>query len=156
MVIQMNEMKEYRIHRGFRIFMNITLSIGIIVGCIMILVTLISDHPFQDFMPLILVFMGIIALGIIANNKIMLVIHRNKIGYITLFSKEELLFNEINGYKIIKVSDKYFTRTKLFIESNTKNKKNISVDITFFGKADTNEIIKGLSVNHAELGCTAN
>ena len=157
-------MKKYRIAKGWRICIHIILSIGILLGLAATTLLLVLerknelgyDYFFWFFTFLILVFMVIIVFKIRATNKTRLVINSNKICSMASFFKKELFLNEIKGYHITRVRKHCFTRTLLFIESNTIYKKSLSIDITFFGKANKNEIKKWLSNHYSELGYITN
>ena len=158
MVIQMYGMKEYSIHKGWKISIFIAMSLVIAMFCTILLgVKYEGDKEpgYWLFVIIMLLLMAAAVLAIVYYAKTKFIIERNRIYYTTFFFKRTLFLNEINGYQIIKTRYNFFTKTEIFIESNTKNKKNMHVDVTFFGKTDANEIIQWLSTRYSGLGYTA-
>lgn len=140
-------MKEYKISKGWAIFIYITAPLLIALFCFILIMPFVTTMQYEInlniYWLLIPTSLGMIALmtiGLIDTIKGKFVIDSDKIYMISTFSNRQLMFNEIKGYRI---TDKY-----IFIESNNDQKKNIKVS-TYFLKS--NEIEEWLSKNYSNL-----
>jgi len=140
-------MKEYKISKVWAIFIYIIGSLFIALFTLILFLPVIPGME-NEVIPDVYWFLAVISLamislitiGLIDIYKAKFVIDKNKIFSIGVFSKKELLFNEIKGYRI---SDKF-----IFIESKNEHKKKIKVT-TYFEKTD--EIKTWLSNNFSDL-----
>ena len=140
-------MKEYKISKGLAIFIYIIGSLFIALFTLILFLPVIPGME-NEVIPDVYWFLAVISLamislitiGLIDIYKGKFVIDKNKIFSIGVFSKKELLFNEIKGYR---TSDKF-----IFIESKNEHKKKIKVT-TYFEKTD--EIKTWLSNNFSDL-----
>jgi hypothetical protein len=138
-------MREYKISKGWALFIYITAPLLIALFAWMLIMLFVSDSEFDMKAFLILgpISLGMIALLIVGlldtvNGKF--VIDNDKIFAVSTFTNRQLLLGEIKGYRI---TDKY-----IFIESKNQQKKKIKVS-TYFGKVY--EIEEWLSENYADL-----
>lgn len=138
-------MKEYKISKGWAIFIYITAPLLIGLSGWLFVMPFIpgsGNNPeiFWFLGPISLGMMVVMIVGLLDTVKGKFVIDNVKIFSTSTFSYRELMFNEIKGYR---VNDKY-----IFIEPNTGNKKKIKVS-KYFGR--TNEIIEWLSSHYPDL-----
>ncbi len=138
-------MREYKISKGWAIFIYITAPLLIALFSWLLIMPFVigSENDIKTFWILGPISLGIIALmvvGLLDTIKGKFVIDHDKIFTISTFSNRQLMYNEIKGYRI---TDKY-----IFIESNNEQKKKIKVS-TYFGKV--NEITEWLSENYSDL-----
>jgi cell shape-determining protein MreD len=137
-------MKEYKIAKGWAIFIYITapLLIGLF-GWLLILP--FSDGDFSPsatwiFIPISLGMITLMVLGLIETINGKVVIDNEKIYTISPFSNRQLNFNQIKGYRLI---EKY-----IVIEPISSDKKRIKIS-SYYGKS--NEIILWLASNYSDL-----
>jgi hypothetical protein len=138
-------MREYKISKGWAIFIYITVPLLIALFGWMLIMPFVtgSENDMKTLWILGPISLGMIALmvvGLLETIKGKFVIDNNKIFTVSTFSNRQLMFNEIKGYRI---TDKY-----IFIESNNKQKKRIKVS-TYFG--NLNEITEWLSEHYSDL-----
>lgn len=140
-------MKEYRMAKGWRIFIYILAPLLIAVFVFILLLPFlpginngISSNAYWFFIPLSIAMIALMIVGIMDTIKGKFVIDKNQVFTVSTFINRNLLFSEIKGYR---VTDKY-----LFIESNNENKKRIKVS-TYV--AHTNEIEVWLAENFKDL-----
>lgn len=138
-------MREYKMSKGWAIFIYITAPILIgLFGWLLIMPLVTgSENELKTFWllgPLSIGMIAFMVIGLIDTVKAKFVIDSDKIYTISTFTTRELNFNEIKGFRI---TDKY-----IFIESNNVNKKKIRVS-TYFGKIK--EIEEWLSANYSDL-----
>lgn len=138
-------MREYKISKGWSIFIYITAPLLIALFGWMLIMPFVtgSENDMKTFWILGPISLGMIALmvvGLLDTIKGKFVIDNDKIFTVSTFTNRQLLFSEIKGYRI---TDKY-----IFIESNNEQKKKIKVS-TYFGKV--NEIEEWLSENYSDL-----
>jgi len=140
-------MREYKISKGWAIFIYITAPLLIALFCWILIMpfvpTMKDDMNHNVYWFLVPMSLGMIALmtvGLIDTIKGKFVIDNDKIFTVSTFSNRQLMFNEIKGYRI---TDKYIS-----IESNNENKKKLKVS-TYFAR--TNEIVEWLSENYSDL-----
>lgn len=140
-------MKEYKIAKGWAIFIYITFPLLAAVFLFLLVMPFIPGME-QDFPPsyywsfsiISLAMITISVLGILDTINGKFVIDKNRVYIISVLSKRELLFHEIKGYRI---NDKF-----IFIESTDKNKKIIKISSYF---ANTAEIKLWLKTNYKDL-----
>ncbi|WP_431241319.1 hypothetical protein ACQ9BO_14580 [Flavobacterium sp. P21] len=137
-------MKEYKMNKGWAVFMYIFGTLLIAVFGFLLFMPIIpavkNDLPpnsYWIFGPLSLVMLCVFVIAVLDTAKGKFVIDKNRIYNITTLSKRELFFHEIKGYR---VNDKF-----IIIESKSETKKNIKIS-TYFGKTD--EIKKWLRDNN--------
>jgi hypothetical protein len=138
-------MKEYKISRGWAIFIYITLPLFIaLFGWLFIMPFATgSENDLKTFWflgPMSIGMIVLLVVGLRETIKGRFVIDNNRIFSVGAFSNKELMFDEIKGYRI---TEKY-----ILIESNNENKKKIKVS-TYFGNTD--EIVQWLSDNYPDL-----
>lgn len=140
-------MKEYKISKGWAIFMYIGAPLLIALFCWILIMPFIpsvkddvNPSVYWFLIPMSLGMIALMTVGLIDTIKGKFVIDSDKIFTVSTFSNRQLMFNEIKGYRI---TDKY-----IFVESNNENKKKIKIS-TYFGK--TNEIVEWLSENYSDL-----
>lgn len=140
-------MKEYKIAKGWAIFIYITAPLLIALFCWILIMPFVpgmknnmNSNTYWFLAPASIGMIVLMIFGLVDTVKGKFVIDNDKIFLISAFSKRTLMFNEIKGYR---VTDKY-----LFIESNNENKKKIKIS-TYIGKV--NEITEWLSNNYSDL-----
>jgi hypothetical protein len=138
-------MKEYRLAKGWAIFMYIAAPLIIGLFSWLLIMPFVSgkENDFKNLWiicPMSLGMIGVMVLGLIDTIKGKFVIDKDKIYSVGALSTRQLFFNEIKGYR---VTDKY-----IFIESNIKEKKKIKVS-TYFDNKD--EIIEWLFSHYTDL-----
>lgn len=140
-------MREYKIARGWAIFIYIAAPLLIALFCWILIMPFVpamkddmNPNAYWFLVPMSLGMITLMIIGLIDTVKGKFVIDKDKVFAISTFSKRQLMFNEIKGYRI---TDKY-----IFIESNNEQKKKIKVS-TYFGGA--NEIVEWLSENYSDL-----
>ncbi len=140
-------MKEYRMAKGWRIFIYIAALLMIALFVFILLLPFlpgmnngISSNAYWFFIPLSIAMIALMIVGILDTIKGKFVIDKNQVSTVSTFINRALLFSEIKGYR---VTDKY-----LFIESNNESKKRIKVS-TYV--AHTNEIEAWLGENFKDL-----
>lgn len=141
-------MREYKISKGWAIFIYITAPLLIALFCWILVMPFVptmkddmNSNVYWLLIPMSLAMITLMTVGLIETVKGKFVIDNDKIFTVSTFSNRQLMFNEIKGYRI---TDKY-----IFIESNNEQKKKIKVS-TYFGKV--NEITEWLSENYTDLG----
>jgi len=140
-------MKEYKISKGWAIFMYIGAPLLIALFCWILIMPFIpsmkddmNPNVYWFLIPMSLGMIALMVVGLLDTIKGKFVIDNDKIFTVSTFSNRQLMFYEIKGYRI---TDKY-----IFIESNNEQKKKIKVS-TYFGKV--NEITEWLSENYSDL-----
>ena len=143
-------MKEYKLAKGWAIFIYITAPLLIALSGWVLLMPIIpgmeNDLPEGYYWFLALISIAMIALmviGILDAIKGKLIIDKNKIYTSGIFATKELYFHEIKGYRI---ADKF-----IFIEPLKKDKKVIKVS-SYLSKTD--EIKEWLIENYSDLDLT--
>ncbi|KAF2506982.1 hypothetical protein EYY60_20965 [Flavobacterium zhairuonense] len=137
-------MKEYKMNKGWAVFMYIFGTLLIAVFGFLLLMPIIpavkndlAPNSYWFIGPLSLVMLCVFVIAVLDTAKGKFVIDKNRIYNITTLSKRELFLHEIKGYRI---NDKF-----IIIESKSENKKDIKIS-TYFGKTD--EIKKWLRDNN--------
>ncbi|WP_026209592.1 hypothetical protein [Cytophaga aurantiaca] len=124
-------MKEYRIAKGWTIFMYIMSPVIIALFGWFLFLPLLDESMGLEVLwfsvPISLTMITVVVLGLIDTIKGKFVIDTDRIYTTNVFNKRMLLFNEIKGFR---VEDKY-----IFVESAVKNKKRIKIS-TYYGKCD--------------------
>ena len=140
-------MIEYRISKGWRIFIYIGAILMIALFVFILIIPFvpglnndINTNAYWFFIPMSLGMIALMIVGIMDTIKGKFVIDKNQVFTVSTFINRALLFSEIKGYR---VTDKY-----LFIESNNENKKRIKVS-TYV--AHSNEIEAWLAENFKDL-----
>ncbi|WP_437921615.1 hypothetical protein [Sphingobacterium sp. LRF_L2] len=140
-------MKEYKISKGWAIFIYIGAPLLIALFCWILIMPFVpsmkddmNPNVFWFLIPISLGMIALMIVGLLDTVKGKFVIDSDKIYAISTFSNRQLMFNEIKGYRI---TDKY-----IFIESNNEQKKKIKVS-TYVGKV--NEIEEWLSEHYSDL-----
>ncbi|MFT3979529.1 MAG: hypothetical protein QM687_03600 [Ferruginibacter sp.] len=138
-------MREYKIAKGWAIFIYITVPLLIGLFGWLLFMPLISDSEknlkiFWFLAPLSIAMICLMLIGLIDTVKGKFVIDTDRVFAVHTFSRKELMFTEIRGYRI---TDKY-----IFIEPNNEYKKKIKIS-TYFG--NTAEIIRWLADNYPNL-----
>ncbi|KUJ62378.1 hypothetical protein AR687_07920 [Flavobacteriaceae bacterium CRH] len=143
-------MKEYKIAKGWAIFIYITAPLLIALFVWILLMPIIPgmkndlDDSYYWFLALISIAMiALMVIGILDTIKGKFIIDKNKIYTTGVFSTRALFFHEIKGYRI---ADKF-----IFIEPIKKDKKVIKVS-SYFAKTD--EIKEWLIDNYSDLDLT--
>lgn len=142
-----NAIKEYRLAKGWRIFIYIgaplmlILFLGIIIGPF--IPSWNNGNPWRAYwflLPLSLGMIVVIILGLLDAIKGKFVIEKDRIYSTSSLRNRILMLDEIKGYTI---NDKY-----IIIESNTPEKKNIKLS-TYIGKK--HEIMEWLESRYNDL-----
>ncbi len=140
-------MREYKISKGWAIFIYLTAPLLIALFCWVLITPFVptmkddmNPNGYWFLIPMAIGMIALMTIGLIETIKGKFVIDNDKIFTVSTFSNRQLMFNEIKGYRI---TDKY-----IFIESNNENKKKLKVS-TYFGKA--NEIAEWLAENYSDL-----
>lgn len=138
-------MKEYRIAKGWAIFIYISAPLLIVLfsSLLVLLFTETSGNNLKFFWilaPISLAMIAAMVVGILDTVNGKFIIDTDRLSSIKTSSNRELLFTEIKGYRI---SDKY-----ILIEPNNGKKKKIKIG-TFFARRD--EIIAWLSNHYPDL-----
>jgi hypothetical protein len=138
-------MKEYKISKGWSIFVYITAPLIIALFGWMVIMLFVTDSEndmitFWIWRSISLGMFLLVVIEILDTIRGKFVIGNDKIFTVSTFSNRQLFFNEIKGYRI---TGKY-----IFIESNSEQKKKIVIR-THIEKV--NEIEKWLSENYLDL-----
>ena len=140
-------MKEYRISRGWRFFIYITLPLLIAPFFLILILPFIpsmnedlNTESYWLLVPMSLGIITILILGLIDTIQGKFVIDRDKIYVVSIFSKRQLLFDEIKGYRL--------NGNHIFIESKNEKKKRIKIN-KYLEKV--NEIMDWLSEHYHDL-----
>lgn len=140
-------MKEYKIAKGWAIFIYVAAPLLSAVFIFLLVMPLIpgmeDDFPASYYWSFSIISIGMIfisVVGILDTIKGKFVIDKNRIFIVSTFSNRELLFREIKGYRI---TDKF-----IFIEPRKEDKKKIKISSYF---ENTNEIKSWLSQNFSDL-----
>lgn len=140
-------MKEYKMAKVWAIFMYIVAPLMIALFTFILFLPLmpgmeneITPTAYWFVFPVSLAMISVMVIGLIDTYKGKFVIEKGRVYSEGVFSRRELLFHEIKGYRL---ADKY-----IFIEPTNENKKRIKIS-TYFGK--TNEIIQWLQFNSIDL-----
>lgn len=140
-------MKEYKIAKGWAIFICITAPLLSLLFVFLLIMPLIpgmeEDFPASYYWSFSIISAGMIFItvaGIVDAIKGKFVIDKNKIFIVSIFSNRQLLFHEIKGYRI---TDKF-----IFIEPIKEDKKKIKISSYF---AKTNEIKFWLTEHYPDL-----
>lgn len=143
-------MREYKISKGWAIFMYIAGPLLIALFCYLLVMPFIpagTDGMNKNiawlFVPMSLSMIAVMVIALIDTNKARFIIEKNKITAVSVLSTKELMFDEIKGYRIVD--------QQIFIEPNTPHKKKIKISKYFAG---TNEISEWLSENYNDLDQT--
>lgn len=140
-------MKEYKIAKGWAIFIYITTPLLIALFCGILLLPFvpmtkdeINHDTYWFLIPISLGMIAFLTVGLLDTLKGRFVIDNDQVFTDSTFSHKQLLFDEIKGYRI---TDKH-----ILIESNNENKKGIKVS-RYLGRL--NEITEWLSANYVNL-----
>jgi hypothetical protein len=137
-------MKEYKIAKGWAIFMYLTapLLIGLFGGLLIHSFTKETSLDNADWIliPVCIPMTILMIVGVIDTYKSKLIIHNHSIVSISVFSKRELQFDEIKGFT---VNDNY-----IFIEPVETNKKRIRISKYIGGYHD---VLSWLANNFTDL-----
>lgn len=141
------KMKEYKIAKGWTIFIYIIAPVFITLFLWLLFLPIIpgmeneiNPNSYWFIAILSLAMIAFMVIGVIDAYKGKFVIEKNRIFTDGVFSKKELMLNEIKGYRL---TDKF-----IFIESKNENKKGIKIS-SYFEK--TSEIKEWLSHNFSDL-----
>jgi len=143
----MNNMKEYKIGKGWAILMYICSPLFIVLFSWLLVLPFLpgvyDENSFLFFYILVPLSIGMIVLlilGLIYTVKGKFVIDTDRIYILNIFNKRSLLFSEIKGFRI---GDK-----AIIIESAVKDKKHITIS-TYYGESD--EILDWLHTHYDDL-----
>jgi hypothetical protein len=140
-------MKEYRLAKGWAIFIYIIAPIVIIVFVAVLVrpfIPGINDtvvpNEYWVLGPVSIGLIALMAIALIDTAKGRFIIAYDKISLVSAFSTKHLLFNEIKGYRI---NDKH-----IVVEPNVPGKKAIKISIYL---SKTNEIKEWLATHYPDL-----
>jgi hypothetical protein len=140
-------MKEYKISRGWAIFIYIGAPLLIALFCWILIIPFVPEmkndvnpSAYWFLAPVSIGMIIVMVVGLLDTFKGKFIINNDTVVSVSTFSKRELLFNEIKGYRI--------NEKNIFIESKNKNKKKIKVSKYF---ANVDEIVEWLSNNYSDL-----
>ena len=138
-------MKEYKIAKGWAIFMYIGAPILIALFGLMLFLPFMpgEDVPVEALWflaPISLLMIGIMILGLVDTVTGRFVIDKDRIYTKNVFNNRMLLLTEIKGFRI---DDKY-----IFVEPSVPNKKRVKIS-TYYGKND--EIREWLYEHYSDL-----
>jgi len=137
--------KEYKLSRGWKISTYVAASLTLALFVWLLVSPLLSGNE-KDLStlwfvgPISLAMIALMLFGLIEAIKGKFVIHPDRVVSVSTFSHDELMLDEIKGYRI---TEKY-----IFIEANTASKKTIKIS-TYFGKI--NEILLWLAERYPDL-----
>ncbi len=115
--------KEYKIAKGFVIFIYIAAPLLIVLFSWLLIMPFVLDDISIElsyfFIPLSIGMIGLMIAGLIDTKKGKIIVSTNALTVISLFSNRELKFHEIDGYK---EGENY-----IFVIPNTKEKKRLKI-----------------------------
>src|SRR3954451_669946 len=138
-------MKEYKIAKGWAIFIYITAPLLVLLFGFLLIMPFTpgsntNPNMLWFFAPLSIVMIVGLIIGLLDTYKSKFVIDKDKVYAKSTLSSRELLFTEIKGY--------HFNNKFIMIEPLSKNNKGIKINTYFENKQ---EIIEWLSDRYQDL-----